>query len=496
MATKLNDLAVRISEFLKEEWKDIVPFDSPQLPRFPSLIFSDSFRQVIEGAAESTQTPIDAAGMTMLSVLSAASAKKFVLKPFKDGDWTERTNLYTLISMRSGERKSAIYNLLTAPLVKYQMKAQKDYFEQNQQLPEEQRKPPTYLTDDVTPEKLVGLMKENNEQMAMLSSEGGLFDNFNGRYSNVPSLDIYLKGFTGDYMTVHRIGRPSETLYEPILTIGVFVQPGLLQGLPARLVERGFLGRFLYASPQSIGVRKVIPTPMNQELMQFYLKKIELLMGFKPDEPICLHLDESAEKEWIKFAQNHEERLNGKDEFTHNSMRSWAERFPGQLLRILSLIHIAEYLETAESLSEIPREIPAETLNRLLQQSEYFVEHAKAAFGVMKSNERMDDAKYLLESVKSFGEPVIKKQDLWKKTKGRFATAYNLDSALNVLADHGYVRLIESPSPSGLGRKGVVIHLHPEINNATAKEPEGYVAVKEPKPKTRRTRATKAKQGV
>jgi len=488
MTTKLNDLAVKISHYLQEEWKDIVPFDSPQPSRFPSSIFSDSFKQVIEGAAESTQTPIDAAGMTMLSVLSAASAKKFVLKPFKDGDWAEKTNLYTLISMRSGERKSAIYNLLTAPLVKYQMAAQRNYLEENKQLPEEQQKPPTYLTDDITPEKLVGLMKENNEQMAMLSSEGGLFDNFNGRYSNVPSLDIYLKGFTGDHMTVHRIGRPSETLFEPILTIGLFVQPGLLQGLPARLVERGFLGRFLYASPQSVGVRKVVPSPMNQELMQFFAGKIELLMSFNPDEPIIFHLDESAEKSWIQFAQNHEFRLNGDDEFTHNSMRSWAERFPGQLLRLLSLIHISGYLETADSLSGIPREISAETLNRLLEQSEYFVEHAKAAFGVMKSNERMEDAKYLLEIVKSFEEPVIKKQDLWKKTKGRFSTAYNLDNALNVLTDHGYVRLIETPSPSGLGRKGVVIERHPEISRAAPKEPVGFVAVKEPQPKVNRNR--------
>lgn len=492
MTTKLNNLAVKISEFLQEEWKDIVPFDSPSVEPFPASILPGRFQQVADMVSKSTQTPIDAAGITLLSVLSAASAKKFLIKPFRNGIQSEKTNLYTLVSMRSGERKSAVYNLLTEPLIKYQQKAQTEYREKHNGVADDQLKPPTYLTDDVTPEKLIGLMKENNEQMAMLSSEGGLFDNFNGRYSNVPSLDIYLKSFTGDYMTVHRIGRPSETLYEPILTIGLFVQPGLLQGLPARLVDRGFLGRFLYAAPQPVGIRKIVPIPIDHDLMGFYSNKIQLLMNHKSDSPTCLYLEEAAEQAWIAFAEKHECRLNGSDEFTHHSMRSWAERFPGQILRVLALLHIAEHLQADDSLEQIPEEISVETLNRLIHHSEYFVNQARTAFGVMKSDTRLDDAKYLLSIILEDKEKLIKKQELWKKTKGKFATAYNLDSTLSVLADHGYIRMIETPSPSGLGRKGVVIEKHPK---AIPSASDQIVEVKDTKSRAKRS-ATKAKEGV
>lgn len=494
MTTKLNTLAVKISEFLKEEWKDIVPFDSPNQEPFPASILPDRFRNLVEMIAESTQTPIDASGITLLSVLSAAAAKKFVIKPFRNGTHTEKTNLYTIVSMRSGERKSAVYNLLAEPLIKYQQETQKEYRRKHEGVAEDQLKPPTYLTDDVTPEKLIGLMKDNNEQMAMLSSEGGLFDNFNGRYSNVPSLDIYLKSFTGDYMTVHRVGRPSETLYEPILTIGLFVQPGLLQGLPARLVERGFLGRFLYAAPQPVGIRKIIPTPIDREQLEHYSHAIQILMNHNADAPSCLYLEEAAEQAWFAFADNFEYRLNGTDEFTHYSMRSWAERFPGQMLRVLSLLHIAEHLQTADSLEHLPTEISVKTLNRLIQHSEYFVNQARTAFGVMKSDTRLDDAKYLLSIILADKEEVIKKQELWKKTKGKFATAYNLDSALSVLADHGYIRMIETPSPSGLGRKGVVIEKHPDLSTSPSIETDQFNEVKDTKPK--RKRVAKAKEGV
>jgi len=500
MATKLNNLAVKISEFLKEEWKDIVPFDSPNLEPFPASILPDRFRHLVEMIAESTQTPIDASGITLLSILSAAAAKKFVIKPFRSGAHTEKTNLYTLVSMRSGERKSAVYNLLAEPLIKYQQEIQAEYRRKHEGVAEEQLKPPTYLTDDVTPEKLIGLMKDNNEQMAMISSEGGLFDNLNGRYSNLPALDIYLKSFTGDYITVHRVGRPPETLYEPILTIGLFVQPGLLQGLPARLVERGFLGRFLYAAPQPIGIRKVVPTPIDQQQLEFYNRKIQILMKHKVETPSCLYLEGAAEQAWISFAEEHEYRLNGSDEFTHHSMRSWAERFPGQMLRVLSLLHIAEHLQTADSLEGLPAEITVETINRLIQHSEYFINQAKTAFGLMRSDARLDEAKYLLSIILADKEEVIKKQDLWKKTKGKFTTAYNLDNTLSVLADHGYIRMIEAPSPSGLGRKGMVIQKHPNIEEVVktkAIESETLVAVKEPtKRNPKRNRVTKAKEGV
>ncbi|WP_425466834.1 DUF3987 domain-containing protein [Peribacillus cavernae] len=69
---------------------------------------------------------------------------------------------------------------------------------------------PRLITEDVTPEKLADLMAENNEKMALLSAEGGgIFNIMAGRYASdgKANLEIFLKGFSGDYCAVDRIGR-------------------------------------------------------------------------------------------------------------------------------------------------------------------------------------------------------------------------------------------------------------------------------------------------
>lgn len=43
------------------------------------------------------------------------------------------------------------------------------------------------------------------------SAEGGVFDSMAGRYEKGANFDIYLKGHSGDPITVDRIGRKANT---------------------------------------------------------------------------------------------------------------------------------------------------------------------------------------------------------------------------------------------------------------------------------------------
>lgn len=53
------------------------------------------------------------------------------------------------------------------------------------------------------------LLAEHGECMAWLSSEGGVFDLLQGRYSNgIPNLDLVLKAHSGDAERVDRGSRP------------------------------------------------------------------------------------------------------------------------------------------------------------------------------------------------------------------------------------------------------------------------------------------------
>jgi hypothetical protein len=356
-----------------------------------------------------------------------------------------------------------------------------------------------YITDDVTSEKLVGLMKENNERMAILSSEGGLFETLSGRYHNIPNLDVFLKGYTWDYLVVDRMHR-SETLQAPALTIGLFVQPTVLQGLPARLVDRGLLGRFLYVNPESLrGRRNVVPKKVNSDIATHYFDNVQLLLSFETKEPITLSLDDQAEEIFLDYIQRFEYRLKG--DLNQESMKSWTERLPGHLLRIASLIHIVEHLQNdINSLDSLNNSVGVSTMQKILGAAEYFIEHAKKAFGCIKTDEELEDAKYLWdillgetkkEKVKSIiEEGEVKRQAIWKKTKGKFTKAETLNRALYVLIERGYVRTKEKQN-SGRGRTGTSIEINPIFLKQTHESSSERLIVESPQKKNKPSRKLK-----
>ena len=71
--------------------------------------------------------------------------------------------------------------------------------------------PPRILADDSTPEALTSLLATYGGRIAVLSAEGGVFDQIGGRYAKFPSFDVYLKGHAGDMLRVDRIGRAPST---------------------------------------------------------------------------------------------------------------------------------------------------------------------------------------------------------------------------------------------------------------------------------------------
>lgn len=104
------------------------------------------------------------------------------------------------------------------------------------------------MVDDTTPEKLVDLMEMQGGSITLTSAEGGLFDALSGRYDNKGGLDIFLKGHAGDPISVDRIGRKSNYIPKPRLTVMLTIQPAILYGLMdnATFKGRGLCGRFLY----------------------------------------------------------------------------------------------------------------------------------------------------------------------------------------------------------------------------------------------------------
>ena len=75
---------------------------------------------------------------------------------------------------------------------------------------------PRLVADDVTPEAVASLLAECGGSIAVVSAEGGVFDIIAGRYNgNIPNMDVWLKGHSGDMIRVDRKGRPPEYIRKP-----------------------------------------------------------------------------------------------------------------------------------------------------------------------------------------------------------------------------------------------------------------------------------------
>ena len=312
---------LRLDTLNGQPWEPPIPLHELSLPSFPTQVLPSWLSLFVKAEAVATQTPEDLAAMVSLAVMAAACAKKFEVE-VKPG-WREPVNVFTVISLPPGNRKSAVFRDAVEPLEEFEQaearriaseideartrqkileKALRQAEESAASAQSEQREqltaqatelarqlaamrvpvPPRLLSNDITPERLATLLHEQGGRMAARSAEGDVFDLMAGRYSSnaVPNFTVYLKGHSGDTIRVDRVGRPPEYVEGPALTLGLTVQPEVIRGLADKpgFRGRGLLGRFLYAMPASLlGCRQINPPTMPEAVRETY--KRTLLSG-------------------------------------------------------------------------------------------------------------------------------------------------------------------------------------------------------------------------
>lgn len=462
------------------DWDIPVQFDEYILPSFPEGIMPNWLDSYVNAVAETTQTPLDAPACITLAILSTVLAKKINVRAY--GDWVEPVNLYVIIVLPPANRKSAVFDLMKFPLVKHEQNEQKrvsetindikakksalnkrkeklehDYARSGEEeivkeiisleedLTEiEKITLPRFIVDDITQERLIGIMVENDERIAILSAEGGIFEIVGGRYSNGKSnVEIFLKGHSGDYCAVDRMGR-TEALNNPALTIGLFVQPSVIKSFPNSFKEIGLLGRILYSIPPSrVGYRKIRPEPIKSSLKELYEINTLKLLRLHTDEPLELSFNEEADELLQKLQHYVEDRLKPGAEL--EDIQEWGGKLLGQIVRIAGLFHVAQEVEIKGDtetikINDIDQKIKKETLQQAAQLIPYLIAHAKATFGCMKLNKSLEDAKYLLKVIKNKNKQTIAYRDIQQLTKKRFDTSDLLKTALNILIEKGFIR--------------------------------------------------------
>ena len=450
-------------------WAPPIPFGvTAEVPTFPVEVLPSWLGEYVAAVATATQTPPDLAGMLALTVLATVAAGAVEIQP-RPG-WHEPLCLFVAVGMDAGTRKSSVFSALTRPVAEFERdqaaaalpsitetttlrriaeQAAAQAEAAASKAPADQREErqaeaiaraaeaaslvvppvPRWLVDDATPEALAGLLATYG-RIALLSPEGDVFDQMAGRYNQSagPNLGVYLKGHAGDLLKVDRRGRPPEYVQRPCLTIGLTVQPEILQGLAGRpgFRGRGLLARFLYSLPASlVGRRQARTPPVPEPVVDRYTREVQGLATSltRPagDDPTMLTLDPHADELLLAFERDLEPRLAaGSGDLAH--LAGWAAKLAGATCRLAALLHLAEHLRDGWA-----QPISANTLAGAIRLANYLVDHARAVFDLMGADPRVGDGRWLLDWISRTDQVQFSRRDAHQAARGRFRKATDLD---------------------------------------------------------------------
>lgn len=460
-------------------WETPLPFDEYDLPSFPVDALPETVRRYVLAVAESTQTSVDMAAVEALGVGSLCSQGKYFIQG--NADWAEPLNIYTVVILPPAERKSSVLSVMIRPVEEYEKeensrrnagiiesqmvlsrleKEKRSLVERaskGKATEEEVRakateiakyepvKPLRLFVDDVTSEKLTSVLAENKGCAAVVSAEGGIFSIMSGLYNRNVNIDVFLKGHSGDTIRVDRVGRASESIIHPALTMVLAVQPEVLNGLMSNNTfrGRGLTARFLYSMPKStVGRRSFSTEPIPEGVKSRYRDLVEtILSGNNEQEPISL--DDGAADVLEALFNEVEGRLKG----DLAEIPDWAGKFVGAVLRIGGILHVMKYPK--DSMFD---PVDRETMENAVSIGRYFLEHAKAAYSLMGADTVNKGAQHLLSFIKRERLAEFSRRDAMRLCRS-FKTADSLQPVLNRLCEYGYIAVKPQEPVSGIGRR-------------------------------------------
>ncbi len=488
----------------RDEWTRTAPlpvFRLAQLPRFPTNVLPEPFRCMVTEVARFTQTDETMAGVTVLAVLAACAGGR--VKVEARTGWQEPTNLFTATVARPGERKSAVHAVLTKPL----MDAERELAEaaapavvKAQTMQEVAKKSaekakvtaagtesgllrdgaladavtaalftesievpvtPRIWADDCTPEAATSLLAEQGGRLAIISAEGGIFDIIGGRYSNIPNMDVFLKGHSGDPLRIDRKGRPPELINAPALTVGIMVQPQVLSTVAHNPVMRGrgLLARFLYAFPVSlVGHRQVEPDIVSANVEAAYcaaVRDLAIDLAGRTD-PAYMTLTKPALRLLLDLSGRTEVRMRAGADL--DSLADWASKLSGAVVRIAGLLHLAEHPSDGWRLP-----VEESSMAGAVALGEFFTGHAIAAFDAMAADPVTALAARILDVLRNKNLSEFSVRDL-RRTHMRQPGSEDIAPALALLMESGWLWFESPPESKGPGRKRSPIYsVHPGL---------------------------------
>ena len=492
-------------------WPDLIPLlnTTTELPPFPKDVLPEWLRSWVEATSVALQVPEDLPAALGLAVCSAGVSQKLVAKP-RHG-WTEPINTYWVCALPPSDRKTQTVNRALAPVFDIQQRmreeivpARRDAESRKNALtkradrlenefgkansPEERLQiladltavrteldeialppVPQLIVDDETPANLTKVLCEQGGRLLQASAEGTLFENI-GRWSVKPEFDIYLKGYSGDPLSVGRVTRERTECRHPALTCVVAPQPAVIEALgdEPSLSGRGFLARWFYCLPMSkVGRRVIAPPPVSSSVRDRYHDCVSWLWNV----PQLLDEDGRPKPQEVAFTTEADAVIRDFERYLEPQLAEgaelwflagWGGKAAGGAVRLATIMHLADSVGCDVNVLPPVSVDVARRAVRLVR--DYMIPHAKAAFAIIGANIRINRARKVVRWLQLSRRQFVSVRDVNQALKGTIKTVDELHPVLDLLEEHGYIRPATMPERGGRGRsRSPMYEVNPEI---------------------------------
>lgn len=330
---------------------------------------------------------------------------------------------------------------------------------------------PRLVTDTLA--GLEDAMHEQHDTFTLASASDNCLDILSAASSR-SAKSLVAKAWDADRHDVNRKDRAYSMW--PRLSMAFAPQPDALAD-PKKvkiLQSRGLATRFIYFMPieRTFGEETRAP----KEVVEAFFRRVLRILPVswnKPEEARTLTLSRNADLLWRDYQKRADRLCQG----LAAPMQEWTTIFASDVVgRIAALFHLVSCDNPRTNLV-----ISADEMAQAIALGDLLFEHAQAAFGLMLQDNPEDSARKVLDAVSSSGWSVFSARECFQSLKGQgcFRTMKPLNTALEALIEHGYIRTISVPGKSG--RPMVRYELNPAVvqtqsNSGTAAVDAGATA--------------------
>lgn len=339
---------------------------------------------------------------------------------------------------------------------------------------------------DITPEKIVEMLADNGERIAVADTEGALLAIVAGRYSQNRSnnAQLVLKCWSGDDHRHARVGnagskQPPVHLRHPRMVIALAIQPKAWTDVLDNpgLVELGFADRFMVSyPPPRTGWTPDARRTINRDAKTAYETGLQTLENTTRENRygLNLRLSDHAIDTFDAMRRTHQRRSSPLGDLAHAG--EFLRKVEASTARLAGILHLA-WGHTHHD------QISGDTMTQATRMAAYWVDHhisAEGVPGIIRDAEKTlqwlanrDEATFTTRDTLRKGPRIYRDSDPVERGVGRKVSGVDrLTVALEVLLEHGWIRAVGEWDPSST-KRGVTrrFEVHPALLDGTDTPP-------------------------